>query len=167
MDAKPLRVLVTYESVTGNTKLIAEAITGAIPGSLLVPIADAPAPSGFDRVFVGFWCDKGHASDAADAYLKSHPGYPFILFGTLGGVPGVGYSVTYENRVREELTDANVPFQDFRLWQGKIDPALVEKSKARFPMTPERLERIRAAASHPDSDDLREAREWAVSAVNR
>ena len=102
MDVKPRRVLVTYESVTGNTKRVAEAIAAVIPGSVLLPITDAPAPEGFDRVFVGFWCDKGHASDGADTYLKSHPGYPFILFGTLGGVPGVGYSVTYENRVRSE-----------------------------------------------------------------
>ena len=136
MDLKPRRVLVTYESVTGNTKRVAEAIAAVIPGAVMTPIADAPDPAGYDRVFVGFWCDKGHASESADAYLKSHPGYPFILFGTLGGVPGVGYSVTYENRVREELAAANVPFRAFRLWQGKIDPALVEKSKARFPMTP-------------------------------
>ena len=113
-------------------------------------------------MFVGFWCDKGHASESADAYLKSHPDYPFILFGTLGGVPGVGYSVTYENRVREELAAANVPFRAFRLWQGKIDPALVEKSKARFPMTPERLSRIAAAATHPDAADLKDAQVWAL-----
>lgn len=162
MEETPRRVLVTYESVTGNTKRVAEAIAAVIPGSVLLPIAEAPDPAGFDRVFVGFWCDKGHASDGADTYLKSHPGYPFILFGTLGGVPGVGYSVTYENRVREELTAANVPFRAFRLWQGKIDPALVEKSKARFPMTPERLERIAAAATHPDAADLKDAQVWAL-----
>ena len=167
MDVKPRRVLVTYESVTGNTKRVAEAIAAVIPGSVLLPITDAPAPEGFDRVFVGFWCDKGHASDGADTYLKSHPGYPFILFGTLGGVPGVGYSVTYENRVREELTAANVPFRDFRLWQGKIDPALVEKSKARFPMTPERRVRIAAAATHPDEADLNDAQACALGQLTR
>ena len=33
MDVKPRRVLVTYESVTGNTKRVAEAIAAGIPGS--------------------------------------------------------------------------------------------------------------------------------------
>ncbi len=167
MDVTPRRVLVTYESVTGNTKRVAEAIAAVIPGSVLLPITEAPDPKGYDAVFVGFWCDKGHASEAADAYLKSHPSYPFILFGTLGGVPGVGYSVTYENRVREELTAAQVPLRDFRLWQGKIDPELVEKSKARFPMTPERLARIAAAATHPDEADLNDAQTWALAQLTR
>ena len=106
----------------------------------------------------------GHAGCGPEGHSRRLAySYPFILFGTLGGVPGVGYSVTYENRVREELTAAQVPFRDFRLWQGKIDPELVEKSKARFPMTPERLARIAAAATHPDEADLNDAQTWALA----
>lgn len=46
MDLKPRRVLVTYESVTGNTKRVAEAIAAVIPGAVMTPIADAPDPGG-------------------------------------------------------------------------------------------------------------------------
>ena len=36
MDLKPRRVLVTYESVTGNTKRVAEAIAAVIPGAVVL-----------------------------------------------------------------------------------------------------------------------------------
>ena len=44
MDVTLRRVLVTYESVTGNTKRVAEAIAAVIPGSVLLPITEAPDP---------------------------------------------------------------------------------------------------------------------------
>lgn len=54
MDLKPRRVLVTYESVTGNTKRVAEAIAAVIPGAVMTPIADAPDPAGVRPGVCGF-----------------------------------------------------------------------------------------------------------------
>ena len=87
-----------------------------------------------------------------------------LLFSQNYACPDCGVSL-------EELTPRmfsfNNPFGACPTCSGlgtmmKIDPALVEKSKARFPMTPERLSRIAAAATHPDAADLKDAQVWAL-----
>ncbi len=47
-------ILVTYHTVTGNTRKVAEAIHQVIPHALLLPLSDVPSSATFDLIFAGF-----------------------------------------------------------------------------------------------------------------
>lgn len=50
---------VVYNSLTGNTKLLADTIKSVLPNN-----------NNDDIVFVGFWTDKGNADSKTIEYLK-------------------------------------------------------------------------------------------------
>ncbi len=64
-------VLVAYLSQTGNTKKVAEAIYGAVPGPKEIkPIKEVSTLDGYDLAFLGFPIHKLGPDDQEKAYLK-------------------------------------------------------------------------------------------------
>ena len=83
-----MKTLIVYSSLTGNTKMVAEAIHEVFDGeSTLHPVGDNPAADGCDLVIVGFWVDRGTADAKAKAYLETLQGKRVGLFATLGAYP--------------------------------------------------------------------------------
>ena len=75
---------VVYNSLTGNTKMLADTIKNVLPDN-----------DNNDIVFVGFWTDKGNADSKTIEYLKLLRNKKIFLFGTCG----FGGSVTYFDRI--------------------------------------------------------------------
>lgn len=154
-----MKTLIVYSSLTGNTKMVAEAIADAVETKALFPVEEDPDAAAYDLVAVGFWVDRGTADAKAAAYLKQLRGKKVALFATLGADPRSEHAQkSLENAA--ELLDASNALVGTFICQGKIDPALIERMAKQFPadhphgMNEERRARHSAARTHPDAQDL-------------
>jgi len=157
-----MKNLVVYSSRTGNTRMIAEAIYSIMPeGTELFPVEEAPDPSGYDFVALGFWVDKGAPDDAMMKYMNRVHKKSVGLFGTLGAWPDSDHARDCMAKAAGLLPDSQV-LGTF-LCQGKIDPKLLAAmakmgKNSPHPMTEERRARIAEAAKHPNEADCEAAR---------
>jgi flavodoxin len=158
-----MKVLVVYSSVTGNTEKVARAIASAFEGAVVAKASDMPITEGYDLVFAGFWCDKGQVDDKCAAFLAAMPARPVCVFGTLGGDPKSERAAAFIEKVAGKIPE-HLELKALRMWQGKIDPKIIEamsRMPGASPMTEERKARLAEAAKHPTEGDLAEARAWA------
>ena len=66
-----MKKLTVYSSQGGNTKKLAEELFKQLPDEKdIAPVSDAPDPSGYDVVCIGFWLKGGQPDPAAQEYLK-------------------------------------------------------------------------------------------------
>jgi flavodoxin len=155
-----LKTLVTYESRTGNTEQIAQAIFDAIEGEKsLIPIAEAPNLDEFSLVFVGFPVHSHSVPYKVEVFLKSIPrGKKIAFFSTHGALTGsrlareaLEYAVTLASKARVLGTFS---------CRGKVSLKALEvlgKSPEHAAWT----EIAASARSHPDENDLKDAQAFA------
>ena len=166
-----MKLLVVYSSMTGNTRKVAEAIAGAVPGSVLLPVEVEPSPDGFDLVAAGYWVDKGMPDAQSRAWLEKAKGCRMALFGTLGAWPDSEHAKECMRRAAELVESPERGNAVCGSWicQGRIDPHVIEAMQKMapnvHPMTPERRARIEEAAKHPDENDLASAREFIARTI--
>ena len=154
------KTLVTYFSRTGNTKLVAEAIFGALPGDkTLKPLAEAGELVPYQLVFVGFPVQTHSIPYPVEVFLKSIPeGKKIALFCTHG-------SVTGSRLAREAMEYASVLVAKAQLvgtfsCRGKVSIKALEV----LMQSPEHeawADMAASAATHPDESDLEDARAFA------
>ncbi|MCR5219901.1 MAG: flavodoxin family protein [bacterium] len=166
-----MKLLVVYSSMTGNTRKVAEAIAGAVPGSVLLPVEAEPSPDGFDLVAAGYWVDKGMPDAKSRAWLEKAKGCRMALFGTLGAWPDSEHAKACMRRAAELVESperGNVVCGSW-ICQGRIAPRVIEAMQKMapnvHPMTPARRARIEEAAKHPDESDLASAREFIARTI--
>jgi flavodoxin len=155
-----LKTLVTYDSRTGNTKHIAEAIFDAVDGEkALIPISDGPDLDDFSLVFIGFPVHSHSVPYKVETFLKSIPGGKKIaLFSTHGTLTGsrlsreaLEYAVTLASKARVLGTFT---------CRGKVSFEALEvlgKSPEHTAWT----EMAASARSHPDESDFKDAQAFA------
>ena len=161
------KTLVTYSSLTGNTKKVAEKIYEIVDGEkTIISLNEINSVSynEYDRIIIGFWVDKGTADKRTREFIKKLSGKKVAYFGTLGADPVSDHGKTVRERVSALCNENNTLFGEF-LCRGKIDPKLVEKMgkfplKLIHPLTPERLQRIEDAKPHPNEKDFQEAQNY-------
>lgn len=154
------RILVTYFTLTGNTKLVAEAIYEALPGEKEIrPMAEAGDLSPFGLIFAGFPVQSHSVPYRAEIFLKSIPaGKKVALFSTHGSVAGSRLS-------KEALEHASVLISATKLLgtyscRGKVSMQALEVLM-RSPEHKAWADMAASAATHPDARDLEEARDFA------
>ncbi len=159
-----MKILITYSSLTGNTKKVAEAIHEEIGGDLK-PMSEASNWEDYDFIAMGFYVDKGWAAKDAKAYIDNVKNKKVGLFATMGAEPESdhGKSVLETGRALMKK-NGNELICEF-LCQGAIDPEIIvvmrkmaQRPDARHPITPEREKRWKDAESHPDANDLENAK---------
>ncbi|WP_298706015.1 flavodoxin family protein [uncultured Veillonella sp.] len=163
-----MKSIVIYSSRTGNTKQVAEAIVKMLPeGTACVPVKEAPTDvSEYDLVFMGFWADQGNANKEAQTMLTKLNAKHVALFATLGVPPMLPHAKETMVAATKLLPNGQEPVGTF-MCQGKVDPKVIEMMFKMFPdghphgRTPEREERHKQAASHPDATDLQNAQAFA------
>jgi flavodoxin len=154
------KILVTYFTRTGNTKLVAEAIFEALPGNkALQPMAEAGDLAHYQVIFVGFPVQTHSVPYPAEVFLKTIPdGGKVALFSTHGSVKGSQLS-------REALEYASVLVAKAKLLgtfscRGKVSMKALEI----LMQSPEHeawADMAASAATHPDKSDLEDARTFA------
>ena len=85
-----------YASVTGNTKMLADAVEQVLAKETKTEKAEDA-----DLVCVGFWTNEGTASEEVRNYLKTLYNRKIFLFGTAG----FGDSKTYLDGILEHVED--------------------------------------------------------------
>lgn len=156
---------IVYESSTGNTEQLAQAVAAALPaGERLafgrVDEVDRDAVAQADRVYAGFWTNRGDCGDELAEVLASLAGKEAFLFGTAGFGADETYFAGVMARVAVHLPASAQVVGSF-MCQGRM-PASV---RARYAQTaaskPEQAARMRQlienfdeAANHPNDDDL-------------
>lgn len=148
-----MKALVVYSSQTGNTKKLAEAVCEHLPaGAIMCSVDEAPDPSDYDFVALGFWLQAGKPDPQSTGYLERLKGHKnLFLFATHGARPGSNHAMNAMNHARAVASGATVVgvFSCF----GAVNPKVLEKVKAK-PQPPEWLDDATDAVGHPDSADL-------------
>lgn len=147
---------IVYSSRTGNTELLARAIQSALPAEdcLYFGGPDAAALAA-DRLYVGFWTDKGSCDEALAAFLATVEHKEVFLFGTAGFGSQPAYFQAVLKRVQANLGQGCTLVGSY-MCQGKM-PQAVRDRYAAMEESPRRtamLENFDQALSHPDQEDL-------------
>lgn len=161
-----MKAAVIYSTLTGNTKKVAEAVLeGLGDGAEIFDVKQAPDPSVYDLVAVGFWVDRGHPDAKAMEYMKKISGKKVFSFFTLGAKPASAHAYKCAYTAK---TYYGAGCEELGAWfcQGAIDPKLIERMRQMpaggpHSATPENEARWAAASSHPDEADCSAAKEAA------
>jgi flavodoxin len=154
------KTLVTYFTRTGNTKLVAEAIFGALAGDKAIKtMAEAGDLAPYALIVAGFPVQTHSVPYPAEVFLKTIPeGKKVALFSTHGSVTGSHLS-------REALEYASILLAKAKLvgtfsCRGKVSMKALEI----LTQSPEHeawADMAASAATHPDESDLEDARAFA------
>lgn len=152
---------IVYSSQTGNTKLLAEALRAALPAEdcLYFGAPDAAALAA-DRLYVGFWTDKGSCDSSVAALLAQVAGQEVFFFGTCGFGGGIAYFEQIIARVRDHLPET-AAFIGSYMCPGKMPQSvrdryvrIAEEEPAKRSHMQKMIFNFDAALSHPDAADL-------------
>lgn len=159
------RYSIIFSSVTGNTKLLADALRETLPKDACDYFgASENAPTDSQLLYVGFWTDKGNADSATLALLQKLRNKKLFLFGTAG----FGISEAYFRKVLDRVMGVcrrkqyhrggiHVPGQDAAGGKGAVSQ---DEGAAGAPANLDALiENFDRALPHPDAADLERLKE--------
>lgn len=152
---------IVYSSKTGNTKMLADALHQALPADdcLYFGAPDAQALAA-ERIYIGFWTDKGTCDAETAAFLAQLTHQEIFLFGTCGFGGGVAYFEQILARVRDLLPES-VQLVGSYLCPGKMPQSvrdryvrIAEEEPAKRSHMQKMIFNFDCARSHPDASDL-------------
>ena len=159
---------IVYSSRTGNTKQLAEAVRASLGEQTCLymgPPDDRALTA--DRLYVGFWTDKGHADDTLTAFLQTLKGKRIFLFGTAGFGGSAEYFEQILAAVQKSLDESNTVIGTY-MCQGKM-PMTVRQQYEKMLQQPNHapnlemlIENFDKALAHPDAADLDQLRKKAA-----
>lgn len=156
-----MRYAIVYSSRTGNTERLAQALRQALPAEECVYFGppDARALEA-QRVYVGFWTDKGDCDATTQAFLPQLHGKETFLFGTAGFGGARVYFQRILDRVAQRLEPSNRLVGAY-MCQGKMPMAVRERYMAMLaqpdhaPNLDKMIENFDQALEHPNAEDLK------------
>jgi flavodoxin len=155
-----MKILVAFMTKTGNTKKIAEAIFGEIPGDKEIrPVEEVESLDGYDVAFLGFPIHQEGPDKKTASLLEKHcrKGRKIVLFITHAGPEGAPDLQPMLEKFRQAARDAELvdmfdcqgelaksvkrimsimPKAKFRKWarednsQGQPDQTRIDRAKA-------------------------------------
>lgn len=162
------KILVTYFSLTGNTKIIAEAITESLPeAKTMIPVAEVKDLAEYDLIFIGFPVHSHSVPYKVERFLKTIPrGKKIALFSTHGSLTGSRLSREAIEHAVATASQAKV-VSSFSC-RGKVSRQALEVL-GRSPEHEAWADMAASASTHPNEHDIEDARAFArwVLAVSR
>lgn len=155
-----MKTSIIFNSGTGNTKQLAEAIQGQVNAEYCGKPNDAALDS--DLIYVGFWTIAFSCDESIASFLKQVKGKKIFLFGTAGYDYSADFYGKILTAVKEHIDASNTVVGEF-MCQGKVSPQKQEalKEAGKFDGMKDNLAR---GESHPDQDDLAQLKE-AISKI--
>lgn len=151
-----MKYAIVYSSRTGNTELLAQRLRDSLPTEDCLymgsPNEEALAA---EKLYVGFWTDKGTCDESIAAFLRSITHQQVFLFGTAGFGGAPAYFEKILTAVKENLSETATVTGSY-MCQGKMPVSVrkryesMEESAGRQAM----LDNFDRALSHPDKQDL-------------
>lgn len=161
---------VVWSSKTGNTELLARSIVEFVGGECVYAGGPANDALKADRVYVGFWTDKGSCDESIAAFLADLEDQEVFLFGTAGFGGSDAYFDQILTKVRVLVPDTASVVGTF-MCQGKMGMEV----RRRYETMRERgvpaekvaalIANFDAALTHPDDTDIHALRD-AVTSVS-
>ena len=155
-----MKYSIVFSSVTGNTRQLADAILSVLPQENLRyfgPPAEIALEA--DRLYVGFWTDKGHCNKEISTFLKGVKGKEIFLFGTAGFGGSQEYFDKILDSVQKHIDRSNTVIGTF-MCQGKMPASVRERyvkmknSPLPIPNIDKMIVNFDKAISHPDYEDI-------------
>lgn len=160
-----MKIAIVYDSVTGNTKLLADTIYEVCEGfdvSIYKEYCDEILDA--DVIFVGSWTDKGEPSWKIKAVYDKLRDKKIFVFGTCG----FGGSEEYYNRLFENtkkyINDSN-EILDYYFCPGKLSMSIKEKYEKMLEDKPNdqrilnMIDNFNKVLDRPNADDLDKLKE--------
>lgn len=147
---------IVYSSKTGNTRLLAETLRDTLPvGDCLYFGTPSDEALRAERIYVGFWTDKGTCDADTAAFLARVTTQQIFLFGTAGFGGAPEYFDKILSAARQNLPDSATVCGSY-MCQGKMPTAVRTRYEAMedSPRRQAMLDNFDAALSHPDAADL-------------
>ena len=167
------RYSIIFNSVTGNTRKLAETIREALPqedcdhfGAL-----EGEVPTS-QRLYIGFWTDKGRCNQEITDFLKTLKGKEVFLFGTAGFGGSQEYFDKILSSVQKYLGASNTVIGTY-MCQGKMPQSVRERyvkmknSPLPIPNVDKMIENFDTAVSHPDETDLQKLKYAVAQCIKR
>lgn len=155
-----MKILVTYSSLTGNTKKLAEAIHENLlqADKTILPMKEVVEVDQYDVVLAGGWADKGTFNKEANEFIAGLKNKKVGLFGTLGFWSDSDHCQNILKNVKELLDESNTFVARF-MCQGPLSDQIIERFKALpegnpHAITPEKLRRYEIGRRHPSKADM-------------
>lgn len=155
-----MKISIVYSSKTGNTKLLAQTIMSCFDKEDVVYCGEMnSAAINAERVFVGFWTDKGTCDEKVAEFLKGLHEKQVFLFGTAGFGGSEIYFQQILERVMAYLDDSNQVVGSY-MCQGKMLNGVrdryvaLQKEHPEDPKYEKMILMFDHALTHPDQDDL-------------
>ena len=147
-----MKSIIVYSSQTGNTKRLAETIYNNLSDEKMIcTIEDAPDPSGFDLICVGFWLMAGKPDPKSQDYLKKLTNQKVFLFATHGASSQSEHAQQAMEAARSMAGQADI-IGSFNC-PGEVSPKILEKAGSK-PVPPIWLKDAPDAKGHPNDSDL-------------
>jgi len=156
-----MKVLIVYESSTGNTQKLAQAIHDGIPGAVrtMGTVDDVSSDDTYDLVFLGFPVRAHSVPRKASQWLSGQPeGTRVALFATHGSFRGGELAVTAFYHALG-LAKGKTIVGTFGC-QGEVRDSVIETAKSN-PVHRSWADEARGAIGHPDEADLEDAQAFA------
>ncbi len=158
-----MNILITYSTVTGNTKRLAEGIYEGleVEHKTILPMSEVTSLDQYDTVFVGYWVDKGGPNEESKKFLETIEGKAVGLFATLGFWADSEHAWKSICNGEALVKERNEVIGRF-ICQGALAPKIIEqfeKLPADNPhaVTPEKRKRYEIAKLHPSKVDIASA----------
>ena len=156
---------IVYDSATGNTERLAHALAEVLPEADLLVFGrvgevSPSAVAAADRVYAGFWTNRGDCTDEMSQVLEGLDGKEVFLFGTAGFGADQTYFAGVMARVARHVPESAQMVGSF-MCQGQM-PANVrtryermrEAQPAQAARMGQLIENFDTALGHPDEEDI-------------
>lgn len=160
-----MRIAIIYDSLSGNTKKIAEAIKEKINNKDLIYFGEISENINADLYIIGSWTDKGSCSEKISKFLQNLQNKNIAYFSTVGfGGSQKYYDSIFEN-VKKHIDVSNTIFTPF-FCQGKMPIQVRQKYEKNLIQNPDdemlkiAIKNFDTALSHPDKNDFDCAKKW-------
>ena len=153
-----MKTAILYDSATGNTAYLAQALKQEYPQAVYCTPQDCDIQQA-ECVFVGFWTDKGTCSERLQAVLPKLAGKEVFLFGTAGFGASQEYFAQIIARVSEKLPDS-CRVIGWYMCTGRMGEGVRKRYEAMCQVSETRekgemlLRNFELAAAHPNELDV-------------
>jgi len=152
-----MKSLIVYSSQTGNTQKLADIIYNFLSNEKnIFKIEEAPNPSGFDLIFLGFWLKAGNPDPKTQEYLKQITKQKLFLFSTHGASKESQHAKNAMENAKKMAPEADI-IGCFNC-PGEVTPKILEKARSKAE-PPVWLKDAPAAKGHPNDADCKELKD--------
>ena len=160
-----MKTSIVYSSKTGNTRQLADAIAAALPeNDILYTGTPCEVALAADRLFIGFWTDKGSCNSEIADFLKTVKNKQVFLFGTAGFGGDAAYFDKVLHAVKKLLDGSNSLLGSY-MCQGRMPQSVRDRyvkmkaSPLPIPNVDMLIENFDRAATHPDAENLQKLKD--------